>query len=89
MLVALGIISEDVVIGLMSTTIMRVWLAMWPMIESERNHRLQTYPLDVSPGFLVYYEHLVTRIYELGGRNASTAIQRRIGVRRLGRNIEQ
>jgi len=84
LLVALGIISETIIIGVMGTHVVRVWSAIWPAIESERSYRNRTYPADVSPGFLVYYEHLVARIHELGGgRNAAIALQRRVGVRKL------
>lgn len=82
-LVALGVIPEDIVVGVMGAPMMQVWRAMSPAIKSERTHRLQTYPADVSPGFLVYFEHLVTRIHELGGRNSAKATQQRIGVRQL------
>lgn len=82
-LVAHGIIREDIVVGHLGSQVMRVWLAMAPAIESERAHRYKTYPADVSPGFLIYYEHLVARIQEMGGQNSASALQRRIGVRRL------
>jgi hypothetical protein len=82
-LVAFGIIREDIVIAVMGTDIMRVWSAMSKVIKNERDHRLKLYKdSDVPPGFLVFYEHLVTRIEALGGSEAATRIQRRIGVRR-------
>jgi len=82
-MVALGIISEDIVIGLAGTPAMRVWLAMTPAIESERAYRRRTYPADIPPGFLTYYEHLVARIYELGAAESASMIQRRIGIHHL------
>jgi hypothetical protein len=84
-MVALGIISEDIVIGLAGTPAMRVWLAMKPAIESERAYRRQTYPAEVPPGFLTYYEHLVARIYELGAAESAATLQRRIGIHQLPR----
>jgi hypothetical protein len=82
-LVAFGIIREDVVIATMGTQIMQVWSAMFPIIESERACRSKTYPSDTPPGFLAFYEHLVACIGGLGGRQAAITIQRRIRLRRL------
>jgi hypothetical protein len=82
-LVAFGIVQEDIIIAAMGTHIMLVWLVMQPTIENERAHRERTFPPDVPPGFLTQYEHLVARIYDLGGGDAATLIQKRRGVRRL------
>jgi hypothetical protein len=82
-LVVFEIIREDIVIGLFGAQAMRVWLAMWPAIKSERDCRLGENLDDVSPGFLVYYEHLVARIRELGGKDSASILQRRIGVHHL------
>jgi hypothetical protein len=82
-LVAFGIVQEDIIIAAMGTHIMLVWSVMWPAIENERAHRMQTFSPDVPPGFLTQYEHLVARIHDLGGGEAATIIQKRRGVRRL------
>jgi len=86
-MVALGIISENIVIGLAGTPAMRVWLAMKPAIEGERAYRRRTYPSDVPPGFLTYYEHLVARIYELGASESASTLQGRIGIHQLPRQV--
>jgi hypothetical protein len=78
-LVAFRIINDDIVIASMGTQIMQVWLALLPLIKKERTHR-KTYGKDIPPGFLVFYGHLVDRIYAQGGGKAATRIQRRIGI---------
>ncbi len=85
-LIAYGIISEGIVIGVMGTRVMQIWHAMWPTIESERDLRQgDSYPEDAPRGFLVYYEHLVARVVELDGRQAASNLQRGLGIRRLPR----
>lgn len=79
-LAAFDIISEEIIISIMGNRPMQVWSAMSSVIDSERRHRIETYPDDTPPGFLVFYEYLVTRIIELGGKEAAREIQKRIGV---------
>ena len=88
-LVAFGIIGEDIVIATMGTQIMQVWSVMLPFIKKERTHRSMAYPSNAPPGFLAFYEHLVTCIDALGGREAAIMIQRRIGVRGLDATLER
>lgn len=80
-LTAFNIISEELIISVMGNRPMQVWSAMSSVIDSERRHRIATYPADTPTGFLVFYEHLVTRIIESGGKEAAREIQKRIGVR--------
>ena len=82
-LVAFGIVHEDIVVAIMGTQIVQVWSVMFPLIESERKYRSKTYPSNAPSGFLAFYEHLVTCVYALGGREAAIMIRKRIGVRRL------
>jgi hypothetical protein len=81
-LVAFGIIREDIIITTMGNRIMQVWSVMLPIIEKERAYRSKAYPSNASPGFLIFYDYLVTRIETLGGREAAGIIQRRMGVSR-------
>jgi len=86
-LIACKIIGEGIVIGVMGTRVMQIWQAMWPAIESERDHRQgDSYAKDAPRGFLVYYEHLVARVVELGGKNAASNLQRSLGIRRLAKS---
>ena len=80
-LVAFGVVREDIVVAIMGTQIVQVWSVMFPVIKNERIHRSETYPSNAPSGFLGFYEHLVTCIDALGGREAAIIIQRRIGVR--------
>jgi hypothetical protein len=82
-LVAHGIISEKLILGSTGTTVMRMWEILHPFIESERSWRASTYASSISPGFLRYFEHLVARNYELGGREAASRIQLEIGLRSI------
>jgi hypothetical protein len=82
-LVAFRIVHEDIVVAIMGTQIVQVWSVMFPLIESERKYRSETYPSNAPSGFLAFYEHLVTCVYALGGREAAIMIRKRIGVRRL------
>lgn len=86
-LVALRIVDEDVVVGLIGSQLMRVWEAMYPLILRERNYRIATYPDSAPPGFLVYYEHIISRIMELGGRDAARNVQQRAGIKRLDATV--
>ena len=84
-LASLGIISDELVISMMGTRIMQIWQVLEPYIARERRFRAETYPPDVPPGFLVYFEHIVARVVELGGQQAAARIQQRTGLRRLVR----
>lgn len=86
-LVSLDIISDELVISMMGTWIVQIWQVLEPFIERERKHRIDTYPPGVPPGFLVYFEHIVTRVLDLGGQRAAVQIQRRTGLRRLTRPL--
>jgi hypothetical protein len=82
-LVAFGIVREDIVVAIMGAQIVQVWSVMFPLIESERKYRSETYPSNAPSGFLAFYEHLVTCVAALGGREAAIMIRKRIGVRGL------
>jgi hypothetical protein len=82
-LVAFGLAGADLIIGVMGSQIMQVWRILEPAIFAERRHREQTYPSDTPPGFLSYYEGLVKRLIEMGGKESSTGIRKRLGVRSL------
>ena len=82
-LVSLDIISDELVISMMGTWIVQIWQVLEPFIERERKHRIDSYPPGVPPGFLVYFEHIVTRVLDLGGQRAAVRIQQRTGLRRL------
>lgn len=84
-LASLGIVSDELVISMMGTRIIQIWQVLEPYIERERQFRAETYPQGVPPGFLVYFEHIVTRILDLGGQQAAARIQQRTGLRRLAR----
>jgi hypothetical protein len=86
-LVSLDIISDELVISMMGTWIVQIWQVLEPFIERERKHRIDTYPPGVPPGFLVYFEHIVTRVLDLGGQRAAVQIQQRKGLRRLTRPL--
>jgi hypothetical protein len=82
-LAANRLIDERIIIGVTSTRLMQVWAAIFPFIVNERRYRELTYPTNASPGFLRYYEHLVARTIEMGGREAPSAVQRAIGLKSL------
>jgi len=84
-LAANKIVDEKLIIGATGTTIARMWEVLLPYIESERAWRLKTYNGAASPGFLRYFEHLVARNLDLGGRDAPREIQRGIDLRSLPR----
>lgn len=86
-LASLGIISDELVISIMGTRIVQVWQKLEPFIGQERQYRAKTYPPGVPPGFLVYFEHIVTRVLDLGGQRAAILIQQRMGLRRLTRPL--
>lgn len=80
-LIAYGLVNEDVLLSLMATPIMQVWTVMKPFIDSEREHRANDYPPDTPAGFLVHYDHLISRINELGGARATANIRKHAGLR--------
>ncbi len=82
-LVAHGIIGEKLILGSTGTTLIRMWEILHPFIDAERSWRAGTYASSTSPGFLRYFEHLVARNLELGGKEAASRIQREIGLRSL------
>jgi hypothetical protein len=82
-LVLYGIVNEDIIIGVMATRLTQVWLVMEPLILKEREYRNSTYPPGTPRGFLVYYEHLVRRIEDLGGQDAARLAQQRAGLLHL------
>jgi len=82
-LIKFGIIRKELAISMWGTAIMQVWLAAEPLIYMERAYRRKTYPKGISPGFLVYYEDLVCRIMDSGGRDAPRRIQQKSGLRQL------
>jgi hypothetical protein len=85
-LVVFGIIDEEFVIGVMANRLMQVWAVMAELIGREREWRIQNYPSGTPTGFLVYYEHLVRRVLDLGGSEAAARIHRRKGVLKLRQN---
>jgi hypothetical protein len=89
LLTAFGLVKEELVVSLFGSGIMRVWRAIEQHINMEREYRLRTYPPDAPPGFLVYYEHLVRRIIDCGGKDAALLIQRRTGLRRLAHPVSE
>jgi len=86
-LAANRIVDDRLIIAATGTHIVRTWEVLRPYIESERAWRLRTYPTTVSPGFLRYFEHLVVRNLELGGRDAARRIHHKIGLRTLSTKI--
>jgi hypothetical protein len=82
-LVAFGLVSENLVIGVLGSWIMQTWRALEPVIIRERRHRIDTYPADAPANFSDYFEHLVQRVLDLGGRGAMNVIQSQIGVKHL------
>jgi len=69
-LVAFGLISERLIIGVLGSWIMHTWRVLEPLILKERKHRANTYPPDIPSNFSDYYEHLVQRVLDLGGPGA-------------------
>ena len=82
-LVAFGLISERLIIGVLGSWIMHTWRVLEPLILKERKHRANTYPPDIPSNFSDYYEHLVQRVLDLGGPGAMNLIQERIRLRLL------
>lgn len=82
-LTSLDIISDELVISMVGTQIIQIWRALEPFIEQERQYRRTTYPPGVPAGFLVYFEHIVARIIDLGGQQAAVLSQQRRGLRHL------
>lgn len=82
-LITFGIVDEKIIISLMGTRVMQTWWAMEAAISNERAYRMKNYPPNAPPGFLVYYEDLVVRIIDMGGRGAARNIQKRLGARHL------
>ena len=88
-LVAFGLISERLIIGVLGSWIMHTWRVLEPLILKERKHRANTYPPDIPSNFSDYYEHLVQRVLDLGGPGAMNLIQERIRLRHLSQPIGQ
>lgn len=84
-LTSLDIISDELVISIMGTQIILLWQAMEPYIEREREYRRETYPQGVSTGFLIYFEHMVAQVIDLGGQHAAILIRHRRRLRRLAK----
>jgi hypothetical protein len=82
-LTASVIVREELVISFFGSGIMRVWEAIEVYIKLEREYRVRTYSPKAPPGFLVYYEHLVGRILDRGGKDAALLIQSRSGLRHI------
>jgi hypothetical protein len=82
-LTSLDIISDELVISMVGTQIIQIWRVLEPFIERERQYRRDTYPPGVPTGFLVYFEHIVARIIDLGGQQAAVLSQQRRGLRHL------
>lgn len=80
-LVAFGLVSENLVIGVLGSWIMQMWRALEPVIIEERRNRIDTYPADTPANFSDYFEHLVQRVLEVGGREAMDVMQNQIGVK--------
>jgi hypothetical protein len=87
-LVAFNLVSEELIIGVLGSWIMRTWRTLEPLIMREREIRSKAHTADAPPNFSDYYEHLVQRVLDLGGRDAMDNIQKRIGLRRLVRPID-
>jgi hypothetical protein len=88
-LVAFGLVSENLVIGVLGGWIMRTWRVLEPVIAKERERRVGIYPPDTPPNFSDYYEHLVQRVLDLGGSEAMNMIQGQIQLRHLSRPVTQ
>lgn len=86
-LVAFDLAEEDLIIGVMGTQIMQVWRIMEPIVAEERRFRERTFPPDTPTGFLSYYEDLVCRALDRGGRDSTANIQRSLKIRRLPRPL--
>jgi hypothetical protein len=78
-LVAHRMVDERVVVGAFATQAIQVWHVAEPFIRAERRHRADNYSPYASPGFLEYYEHLVQRVINLGGRDAPARIRAQVG----------
>jgi len=63
-LVTLRSISEDIVLSLMATHILKVWHCLEPFIIGERHKRDRELTPGVPRRFLPHFEHLVSRILE-------------------------
>jgi hypothetical protein len=87
-LVAFELARADLIIGVMGTQIMQVWRILEPAIHAERRHREQTYPSDTPSGFLSYFEGLVKKVIEMGGKESATGIRKRLGVPSLASPLE-
>jgi len=85
-LIVFEIIDEDIILAVMANRLMQVWIAMRQLIANERSFRLRTYSENTPPGFLIYYEHLVKRTVDLGGKDAAEKLRRRREVLRLAPN---
>jgi hypothetical protein len=79
-LMAHKLVDERIIVGTFATQAVQVWSIVEPFILAEREHRKTTYSPFASPGFLQYYEHLVERIVQLGGRDAPARIRAAAGV---------
>jgi hypothetical protein len=79
-LVAHRLVDEKLIIGVLATQAMQVWVSVEPFVLAEREYRRTNYSQHASPGFLQYYEHLICRIIELGGRDAPALIRAQSGV---------
>jgi hypothetical protein len=79
-LIAYRLVDEKLIIGVLATQAMQVWASVEPFVLAEREHRRANLSEHASPGFLQYYEHLVCRVIELGGRDAPALIRAQSGV---------
>jgi hypothetical protein len=77
------IVPEEIIIGYIGTQLIQVWCIMEPFILKEREHRARTLPPGAPAAFLPYYEHLVCRIAERGGRRAGEDIRKSVSARQI------
>jgi len=86
-LVLFRIVPERQLLSVVGTQLPQVWYILWPSIEKERAFRASRAHPNVSSDFLPHYEHLVARMAELGGREATRRIRRDAGVLELPRSF--
>jgi len=84
-LVAFGLIDQNIILGFMSSQITRTWHSLEDNINAERRHRSQAYRPDAPPGFLSYFEYLVKLVKAAGGPAISVHVRTRLGLARIFR----
>jgi len=64
--------------------LLRSWCVLEPFIEAERRYRRAScQPVNISPGFVTHFEHLVALAHDADGRSTDSKIHKRLRLRKV------